>query len=112
MQNVWKWEWEWKWEMKEEMVQYRLKRTGKPPITLKGERLGGWAMPLGKEGWVEVDLYRTKGGKLVLHVTHLGGEREKGQRYQAVVFSSPKDLVAYAEVHLPGLEEELAEASG
>lgn len=100
-----------KWEMKEEMAQYRLKRTGKPPITLKGERLGGWAMPLGKEGWVEVNLYRAKGGKLVLHVTHLGRERGKEHHYEAVGFASPEALVAYAEVYLPGLEEELAEAS-
>lgn len=93
-------------------MRYELKRTGKPPITLKGERLGGWAMPLGKEGWVEVGLYRTKGGKLVLHVTRLNRERGKEHHYEAVGFASPEALVAYAEAYLPGLEEELARASG
>lgn len=93
------------------MVQYRLKRTGKRPLTLKGTRLGGWAMPLGKEGWVEVGLYSTA-KTLVLHVTRLNRERGKEHHYEAVGFASPEALVAYAEAYLPGLEEELARASG
>lgn len=85
--------------MTSELQDYRLDRTGRPPLSFKGEFLAG---AYGEEyiderrknpRWHDLELYRTVGGRYVLHVRYGTTWKDEVGHDEAVVVESPADLV-------------------
>lgn len=103
----------------EKPTRYWLERTGRWPLRIEGERLGEWetSTRVGAPNWSgslhkweKVSLYRTVEGKLVLHVVRYSVCAWEKDQYQALAFGSPREVVEYAEEHLPKLARELADS--
>lgn len=84
--------------MTEELTDYRLDRTGRLPLSFKGEHLAGisgeeFLDPRRKNPrWHDIDLYRTVGGSYVLHVQHRTEWKDEVGHSEAIVLSGPGDV--------------------
>lgn len=86
--------------MTDELTDYRLDRTGKLPLSFKGEHLAGVA---GEDylderrknpRWHDVDLYRTGAGRYVLHVRYRTEWKDEVGFDEAAVLEGPGDVAA------------------
>lgn len=86
--------------MTDELTDYRLDRTGRLPLAFRGEHLAGVD---GEDflddqrknpRWHTLDLYRTQGGKYVLHVRYFTGWKEEVGHDEAAILDGPGEVAA------------------
>lgn len=86
--------------MTDEQTDYRLDRTGQPPLAFVGEFIAGaYGEDLLDERrknprWHDLELYRTQGGRYVLHVRYRTEWKDEVGYDEVAVVEGPGDVVA------------------
>lgn len=99
------------------MERFVLKRTGQRPLAFHGKRLfSGSTSPDrthpdysgSPSNWMEVEVYRTQGGKFVLSIGRFSTYNGYKERFRVLVFDSLEELVGYLEEEIPYWAEKVS----